>query len=143
MILAWLGVSLVYSFGFLVRLVNARQGLFVMLGNRYPAERVLREGARMAPFAEICENAMLGFGVGLALPLFFMVYRYLYHYQGSKSIYLMRRLSDRGVLRRNCILAPLAEMLGIGALGVVLYLLYVGIYLLATPAGCLVTGWRR
>lgn len=138
---AWLGISLVYSFGFFFRLWEARDQLYVIVGSLGSSRRVLREGALMAPFTEVCGGALLGFGIGLCLPLFFIVYRHLSHYQGSKSIYLMRRMKDRSLLWKNCVVVPVWEIIGTGLAGMVVLLFYVGVYLLAVPKGCLAGNW--
>ena len=60
---------------------------------------------------------------------------YVYHWKGSRSIYLMRRLPNPWELHRRCLTLP--------ALGIVFFLIFgaaemfimYGIYLLAAPDG--------
>lgn len=99
--------------------------------------RVLRENAVAASFGHLVTGH---WGLYVAFVLFLtatMIYHYFYYCQETKSIYLMRRLPQRGVLFKSCVKGPLLG-LGIGAAALaVLYLLYYGIYLLVIPAQCL------
>ena len=71
----------------------------------------------------------------------YLVFHYLYHYQGSRSIYLMRRLPDRWELLRRCIALPLCGALAALLTGLLITLLWAGIYLLATPRELLSPLW--
>lgn len=107
-------------------------------------ERTLRPGAVMADYKEVLGGALLGFGI-LALCLAaFIPLHYAYHHQGSKSIYLMRRLPDRWERHRRCWTLPL---LGIAACLLAAFLLLAAcyaIYMLATPEECLTVGqWQK
>lgn len=98
--------------------------------------RLLREGARVEAFAELMQwhwalwvPALVFF---IALPLL----HYGYYYGGTRSIYVMRRLPQRGTVLRSCVLGP---ALGIGIAimtAAVLYVLYYGIYCLGVPPEC-------
>ena len=84
-------------------------------------------------FYEFLEGKFLLFGIIILYCLGTMVFRFFYYYQGSKSIYLMRRLPDRSLLIRSCVETPL-QRISISLLvmmGMVL-LLYLA-YWIATP----------
>lgn len=70
----------------------------------------------------------------------FIIYHYLSHYQGSKSIYLMRRLPDRWELHHRCLTLPLTGALIYLGCALFLLLVYFCIYLIVTPAQCLIPG---
>ena len=60
----------------------------------------LLPGAVMAPFYQTLSNNSWGAGLSLLMiPL--ALWHYFYHYQDSRSIYLMRRLPDRRELWRR------------------------------------------
>ena len=133
-----LGVSFLYSLGFMFRLWAAYDAMFIIKGGA----RVLAEGAVMQPFGQVLGPALAGFAVvALCMPVL-AVYHYYYHYHGSKSIYLMRRLPARWELARRCLALPAAAV-GAAALGAALLLgCYYGFYRLAAPEGTLpAAGW--
>ena len=66
-----------------------------------------------------------------------LLFDYLYYYQGSKSIYLMRRLPNRWEMHRRSITLPFAAFVIAVMTEIALWLLYYGIYLVCTPAQCL------
>lgn len=89
--LAWGGVvSLLYSLTFWLNFADAYNELFQYVGN----QRVLMEDARMPLFAELLAESrpMAGFWITAACMAALAAWHYAYHYQGSRSIYLMRRL---------------------------------------------------
>ena len=128
-----LGASLVYSGLFLLRFADACGELYEYKG----VDRVLIEGAKIERFGVLLGNGLVGFAITAVVMLLFSIYHYLYHFQDSKSIYLMRRLSDRWELSRRCLTLPVAAAVLSLAAAVVLLGFYFGIYLLFTPKGCL------
>ena len=128
-----LGTSLVYSGLFLLRFADACGELYEYKG----VDRVLIEGAKIERFGVLLGNGLVGFAITAVVMLLFSIYHYLYHFQDSKSIYLMRRLSDRWELSRRCLTLPVAAAVLSLAAAVVLLGFYFGIYLLFTPKGCL------
>ncbi len=134
------GLSFFYSLGFLFRLNGAYERLFRRIGMR----KVLIEGAIMPDFPVILDKSLLGFGILVFGMIILAAYHYSYHYQGSKSIYLMRRLPDRFELWRRCLTLPLLFAAAALLLAGLLLLLYFGLYLLVTPAACLAPGqWQK
>ena len=112
---------------------NACNRLYDWVGG----QRFLVESRTIDPFPELLHLAMAGFLLGMILTVPLACYHYAYHYLGSRSIYLMRRLSDRWELWRRCLTVPvLLAVLCLGAIEL-LTILYFFIFLLATPSPCL------
>lgn len=94
-------------------------------------------GAKMAPY-----RALIGDSFSL-FPLFWLlmglevVSCYQFFRQGSKSIYLMRRLPDPWELHRRCWGRPLIYTAGSLVLMGGILVFYYLLYLLLTPKGCL------
>ena len=128
-----LGASLIYSGIFLVRFADACGELYEYQG----MEQVLIEGARMERFRVLLGNGLAGFAITALVMLLFSIYHYLYHFQDSKSIYLMRRLPRRWELHRRCLTLPVAAAVLSLAAAMVMQGFYFGIYLVFTPKGCL------
>lgn len=136
--LAWLKGGLiaafVYSLGFFFRFMDEYRSLFIPTDlNR----RVLDVNAVMLDYVEILDGSLLLFFVLAVVMIALMVYHYSYHFQGSKSIYLMRRLPDRWELWRRCLALPIMGILISLLAAAILLLTYYGIYMLATPKACL------
>ncbi len=125
--------SVFYSFLFLGRYLEARSDLYEWANG----ERVLQNGAIMPRFEELADGCFNVFVIALIGMAAVIIYHYLYHYQGTKSIYLMRRLENKWELHRRCITLPIAAMLITAVIAVVLYFVYQGIYLVFTPQQCL------
>ena len=122
------------------RLDNARDRLYDWVGG----QRVLVESRTIDPFPELLDQAMAGFLLGMALTIPLACYHYAYHYLGSRSIYLMRRLPDRWDLWRRCLTVPvLLAVLCLVAIEL-LTILHFLMFLLLTPSSCLPTEpWRQ
>jgi len=128
-----IGLALLYSFGFLFRFYENINSLYEYIGRK----RVLIPNAVMPDFVQILSDALIGFGiVGIGMLLFIGIH-YLYHYQHSKSIYLMRRLPDRFELHRRCLTLPLLAAFACIIILLLVLFLYFAIYMLTTPKGCL------
>lgn len=132
--LAWGGAgSLLYSFAFLIRYIDSYQSLFSWTGT----SRVLDTAAAMPDFAEVLDGSLAGFLI-LALGMAAVVaYHYAYHYQGSKSIYLMKRLPSRWELHRRCITLPVLAAASSLCAALLMLLFYFVIYMIFTPEACL------
>jgi len=137
-----------FLFGLISSAVYFLLHFSVLYGNDYYVlferhslpRRVLREGAMMEDFHLQLEGGEVLFAVLAAMMLLAAGYHLLYHFQGSKSIYLMRRLPDRGDLPRRCLAFPLfglaiilLTMLGLTAACYIWYMV-------KTPAVCLRPG---
>lgn len=137
---AGLVVAVCYSMIFLIRYFNARANLYewTLKGEQ------LIEGAIMPDFAELMDGMLLVFAAIALTMAGLAVYHYIYHYQDTKSIYVMRRLPSRWELHRRCLTLPVVGLLLCGAAVMLLILLYFWIYMGCTPEECLVPGqWGR
>ena len=88
---------------------------------------------QMPDFYRLLEEKFLGFGVVILYCVGTMVFRFWYYYQGSKSIYLMRRLPDKSMLIRSCVETPFKRILLSLAVMVGMVLLFYLTYWIATP----------
>ena len=104
-------------FWYLIRYAGEKSELFFRRGQ----ERILRPGAVMEDFCVLMD----------------FVSHYQYHSQGSKSIYLMKRLPDRMELHRRCLTLPIAGLVICGLTAFLTIALCYGIYLYFTPKECL------
>lgn len=131
-----LGGSGVWTLGVLIRYVQARNALF---STNLAGERVLIQGAKIAPFAILVQGMPLAaFGCYFAALLVLAGYYYLYHRMGSMSIYLMKRLPNHWELHRRCWTVPvLAALVGIALAGALIGVYYC-VYRFCTPAQCLI-----
>lgn len=140
----WIGVgiSVLYSTGFLWEYRNARSLLFEW--DYSMGQSVMIQGVRMEYFANLIFGRFAGFLVMTGAMLVLMVYHYFYHYMDTKSIYLMKRLPNKRELLRRCLFAP---VLGIGICvlcAVLLWGIYFWIYMTATPVECIPSGqWQE
>lgn len=132
--------ALLYSLGFFGRLTRAVNALY----ETRRGVRVLLEGAVMEDFAAVLGGALAGFLVLALCMLAFLIYHYTYHRQGSRSIYLMRRLPSRWELHRRCLTLPVLAALLCLLAAFLLLVIYYAIYRSATPEACLSGGqWRK
>lgn len=132
-VLAAYALAGLWSLTFLVRYFGRRENLFIVKAGR----RVLQAGARMEPFLEVLDGALLGFAAAALLMAGLALWHLLYHYQGSRSIDLMRRLPRRSELPVRCLAVPVAGALGAGALAAIFLGVYWMVYRLCTPAAAL------
>lgn len=121
---------------FLVRYYQAYDQLWWSAYTPWPGE--LR--ALMAPFAQCAVWTLLVYPVLAVVALATAAVLYSSYYQGSRSIYLMRRLPDgRSLLRRQIWSVPLRVMGLLLLLGMVLLALSWLVWRFVTPAQCLPT----
>lgn len=133
-LLSGAGVPLLMGLGFLIRYANAYQNLYRTVNGH----RELIDGVKIQDFAELLHPMpVLSLAGGALVMLGLLVYHWLYHYQGSRSIYLMRRLPQRFELTRRCLTVPLVEVLVCLAVTLVLVLLFYWLYHSVTPDVCL------
>ena len=129
-----LGIAAALSLQYFVRLKDAYGMLYYV---DRAQRRTVRPGAVAIAFWQLAHpygSLFLPYFLFLA---FLAVYHYTYYYRETKSIYLMRRLPERGVLVKSCMQAPLLGMAA-GALAMAaLCLVYYGVYLLGIPGECM------
>ena len=125
-----------FSLVFFIRLSVKYQVLFEW--DYKTGTNLLRENAQMPLYTEILRGALNGL-YGLAIASLLGILRnYASFWQGSKSIYLMRRLPDRFELHRRCLVLPIAEAVISLLAAVILFFLYYAIYIAVTPEQCLI-----
>lgn len=127
-------IAVCFSLHFLVRLDRAVADLYYY---DITAARRLRPGVTMEPFHRLARGSWQVFLLPALSQAATAVSHYCYYYRNTRSIYLMRRLPQRGLVLRSCLAAPL---LCLGLLALVmagLWLCYLGCYFLAAPAQCL------
>ena len=129
---------------FLARYWNARSQLFVVKNGR----RVLLEGRMMQDLPEVIGISFLGLLAVLLWAAVTAALHYADHYrEGSRPVYLMRRLPDRWEYHRRCLAIPAATVAATAVLLAGSLALFYGAYMLFTPAACVVPGqwaeiWR-
>jgi len=147
----WVTCGLICTMGVAILVFFIR--CMVMVGNLYETKWVsvgdwayksagwkLKEGAMMASVCELLVGSRIGFALVAVLPIIIAVNHYRHYQQGSMSIYLMKRLSNRWEYHRRNLALP-AILLGVVLVMMVLTeLISYGIYLLMTPAGCMPAG---
>lgn len=91
----------------------------------------------MPEFGDLVGSAFRVVWIVLLILVVGIALNYYSFHQGSKSIYLMKRLSDPMELHRRCVLLPALGMAGCLLLRGILIIVYFAVYMLATPEGCL------
>lgn len=89
----------------------------------------------MPYFYEVLGNALLVIPLAFAAMFAMAAMHYIYHWQGSRSIYLMRRLPSRWELHRRCLTLPALGIAFFLILGAAMMFIMYGVYLLAAPDG--------
>ena len=97
------------------------------------------EGVVMRDFSELFfrPNSLAGFFIVILCMVAFMLMHYVYHFQESKSIYVMRRLPDKKELYRRCFTLPLVGIGGSFISAVLFLLLGYVVYMNVTPPECI------
>ncbi len=100
-------------------------------------KRVLIEGVMIQDFGTLMEGVFLLAFMMCGITLSRVAYYYIYHYQGSKMMYLMKRLPEKWELHKRCWTLPIAGVVLLVIWMSVLRMLYFAIYILCTPSQCL------
>ena len=126
-------LSLFYSIPYLDAYWDEYQSCFDRVGDT----RVVDPRITIEPFFEILDKYLMGYFILAACMFVAVAIRYAYYRQGSKSIYLMRRLPDERFLHYTCWLQPMVRA-GLSLLAALVSLaVFYGIYVFVTPAACL------
>ncbi len=97
----------------------------------------------MPTFSQLMEGRMFLFWAPVLVALGYTFAHYASYYHRSRSIYLMRRLPDRGLLLRQCVTLPLLGLLTAVLTVLILLAVYYGVYLLLTPEEYVTAGqWQ-
>lgn len=134
-------LSILYSlFAFGNRFSNHLAELYWINGST----KTLKAGAIMPDFVEILDGTLVGFFVLSACFLAQIAAHYVYHYQGSKSIYTMRRLPSRWELHRRCLTLPVLAAAIFLIMAFAILLIFYAVYMNVTPDVCLTPGqWQK
>lgn len=101
--------------------------------------RVLRAGVKMQDLEVIIGNIPLLFWIPVGSAAVLAVLHYADHYrEGSRPVYLMRRLPDRWEYHRRCLAIPTAAAAAAAVLLAASLTLFYGIYIYFTPAACVI-----
>ena len=133
-ILTGLGASAIAALvNFSVRYSDAHAQLY----RQGMGMKKLIPGRVIASFPQILLGCDIGFILLCIAMVMLAAYHYTYHSQGSKAIYLMRRLPSRFELHIRCLGLPVAGAVSAMALLGLLTVLFYLIYYFCTPAQCL------
>lgn len=126
-------VSTFWSMVFILRYIEERNLLYVTRGGK----KVLVEDAMMPGFEELAANRFEVFYLVIIYCVIIMVYHYFYHYQGSKMMYLMKRLPNKWEVHIRCCILPIAAIVITILYRNILKMLCYAIYIVFTPSQCL------
>ena len=131
--------SVLFSFSFWHRYFEKYAYLFFREG-----DLLVLSGEMMNGFAMLYDGADLGFKFFAVWCVAFIIHYYTYYRQGSKSIYLMKRLPNRFEMHRRAVTVPIIMCVTFFIMSAVTTLIYFGLYLLITPNECLWPGqWQN
>lgn len=95
---------------------------------------------KMQDFHVVVKDCFDWFLIVIFMFIALAVFHYVYHYKDSKSIYTMKRLTQKTELYRRCFTLPLVSI-GICIITVgVLFVIYYKFYMAFTPPECLTDG---
>ena len=137
---ALFGIGFGLNLHFFFVLQDAYEELFAWYRNpdlgQAVAVRQLRPDAVALPFLDLVSAYWwwyLPWMIGLAVNI---ILHYTYYYRGTKSIYVMRRLSNPFVMLKSGVKAPLLQFLAGMGIALLWYFACYGIYLLVMPGEC-------
>lgn len=138
LIIGYIG-SVIYSFTFWYRYFDKYWRLFI-----HDGDLTVLSGEMMTGFGVLHDGSMLGFKFFAAWCTAFIIHYYTYYRQGSKSIYLMKRLPNRFEMHRRAITVPILMCVTFFIMSALTTLVYFGLYLLITPNECIWPGqWQN
>lgn len=121
--------SLLYSFGFLLRFRLSYKSLFIKVWYK----EYIPSDAQLPEFSQLFGYCHYGFLVIAVSMVGVAIIHYAYHFQGSKSVYLMRRLPDRREFHRRCLRLPVLGAAAALAAAALTVIVYFAIYMLVPP----------
>lgn len=126
-------IATLQSLLFFLNYGNARAELYTdRLG-----KKVLIEGAVIVEFPYLLEHVFLIGNLVCIVTLLGSIFYYMYHHDGSKMMYLMKRLPDKWEVHRRCLTLPIAGAVLMVVWMYVLKMIYFAIYVFCTPSQCL------
>lgn len=126
-------VATLWCVPYVFRYLEQRDALYVIRAGR----KVLMEGVVIVPFEELTGQLFDVFYLLILYCAIVTAYHYYYHYQGSRMMYLMRRLPNKWEVHIRCLFLPLAGSVLAVLYAVLLKLLFFAIYIFCTPSQCL------
>lgn len=129
-VFGWIGSTIFSGMRFSIRFWSRRNSLTQWSGSEMSLQM-------MPDFSEVLLGTMAGFWIVICCMAALTVYNYYYHYNESKSIYLMRRLPNGGELHKRCLAFPVVVTLISLGLAFLLLCVYYKIYMISTPVGLL------
>ena len=118
---------------FFINYTNAINDLYTYRAGK----RILIEGIIIQDFSGLTED-LFSFSTIICIVTFLTtIYHYMYHYQGSKMMYLMKRLPDKWDLHRRCWTLPIVGTVLMAVWTIILKGIYYAVYILCTPSQCL------
>lgn len=127
-----LAAAQLWSLGFLINFFDARKNCYIWRGsNRY-----LKPEAVMPRFFELAAGPCAGFAVAALCMAALILWHIHYYYEGSRSVYLMRRLPRQGVFYASIVSSPLCLGAAILLAGAITLGLYALIYRIFCPPLC-------
>ena len=118
---------------FFIRYLWALGDLYMYRGSK----KVLIEGAVMQSFDSLTDN-VFSFGIIVCVATLMMAFvHYAYHYQGSKMMYLMKRLPNKWDVHRRVWTLPIVGCVLMALWMLVLRMIFFAVYILCTPSQCL------
>lgn len=124
--------SILFSFSFVVNYSNWKKSVSSITDDD------IIDASLRSDCADLMDGSFTLFPVGIVGSLCFSIYHYAYLYQGSKSVYTLKRLPRKGEIIKRVFTLPVAAAIMFLVTGILLLLLYYGIYMLFTPEG-----WRN
>ena len=129
--LKWALTGWLLSIGWSMRfLINYADTIRTM---HFAEEQGRRNAFVLSTFPRCIDNCFWGFGIVIIFLIFAVILHYRWHYTGSRSIYLMRRLPNRFELTRRCLMFPVAAIIICLLTMALLYFVYRTIYIHCTP----------
>lgn len=128
-----MGIATIWCLQFLLRYWDNLSSLYEINGSR----KIVIEGAMMPAFWDLTYNLFEVFYLVILFCGVMIVYHYYYHYQGSRMMYLMRRLPNRWELHIRCLALPMIAAVLAMIYMLVLKILFYAIYIFCTPSQCL------
>lgn len=95
----------------------------------------LQDPQTMQSVLAIIGNSIILFPIGALICMGMMIVFYRYHYLGSKSIYLMKRLPKHHELWKRVCLVPITSAMFMLVSALLVFVMYYGIYILVVPQG--------
>ena len=126
-------VATLHSMLFFVLYSNARAELYMTVGSK----RKLIEGAVICDFGVLTEHIFWTFYIVEIVVFLSVISYYMYHYDGSKMMYLMKRLPDKWDVHRRCWTLPIVGTVLLVVWMQILKMIYYAVYILCTPSQCL------